>query len=864
MDAEATSDHTPVGDTRVIKRPRRSSSSEISTNKRPHSEQNSVARDHGWRATQLFENNVASDQAQVQYGNRYGEVHYHNYQRSDAQVPNQRAGPRSLKEAQTKGEAEEYIARVMGDLSFERMGIRKSAIAPALVNTCQWLLTGREYTTWQSSNHINNHHGFMWIKSKPGAGKSTLMKFLLESTSSQYPDDKAISFFFNARGDADEKSLVGLYRHLLHQLLSSTARLIPFVIDEIRRVASQGWELLPLQNILQTAVLNLESERLTCFIDALDETSEDEIQNLVDFFEELGNVAVARRLSFRVCLSSRHYPHIELERCQYLNLDYQNEHQHDIALYIQSKLKPRRRGASDDILASVQRKAQGVFLWAVLVTQMLKKDYQHGDIHKVRDRLNSLPDDLHNLFHEMIHRNVDSPNDTKNVISTLQWIAFAGRPLTPMELYLAVRSEDPDFHISQIWDLSDKYVKLHISPIASSDEDPAFEIARSRGISDEALGFDTARFWTPQGADFETMRLFILNCSKGLAEVSATVQFVHESVRDYLQETGFETLTLKRGDSLIGFTHNQLKQCCLRWISADLRACIGNWKAEHEIIPFLSYAITYAVQHAEVACIHGVPQDEFIESFPLELWNERGRFVRPPGLDYAAPKSLTEILVYNGARALFVIELQLKQSRLLPSQYESALRFALSHANLTGLATLLENGAPSDSSLVKQDNRMLEILFNHSAILNAEQGRYYHTALLEASSRGREDIVRTLALQNISVPRQPRWYYWTVAENLTVRRHGNAVSALLDKVDGFRIQSRDVYVESLRLAISRGFDEIVQILRDRGVILPEEALSAVDCTPQDAWVNALPGHFLLRESMADLSVLGESAEDEMI
>jgi hypothetical protein len=632
MDADATSDHTPVGDTRVAKRPRRPSSPEEPTNKRPHREQTSVARDYGWRATQLFENNVANDQAQVQYGNR--EVHYHNYQKGDAQVPNQRAGPRSLKEAQTKGEAEGYIARVMGDLSFERMGLRKSAIAPALVNTCQWLLTGREYTTWQSSNHIQNHHGFMWIKSKPGAGKSTLMKFLLESTNSQHPDDKAISFFFNARGDANEKSLVGLYRHLLHQLLSSTARLIPLVIDEIRRVASQGWELLPLQDIFRTAVLNLESERLTCFIDALDETSEDEIQNMVDFFEELGNVAVARHLSFCVCLSSRHYPHIELERCQYLNLDYQNGHQHDIALYIQSKLKPRRGGASDDILASVQRKAQGVFLWAVLVTQMLKKDYQHGDIHKVRERLNSLPDGLHDLFHEIIHRNVDGPTHFKNVISTLQWIAFAGRPLAPSDLYFAVRSEDPGFHISQIWDLSDENMDPSICWIPPPG-----------ALDDEEWLSNIDRFWVPVGAGFETMRLFILNCSKGLAEVTTTVQFVHESVRDYLLETGFETLTLRRGDSLIGFTHDQLKECCLRWVSADLRAHIGDRKPEVEAIPFLAYAVMYAVQHAEVACIHGVPQDEFIESFPLELWNDIGRFAGPRGLDYAAPRSLTEILV---------------------------------------------------------------------------------------------------------------------------------------------------------------------------------------------------------------------------
>jgi hypothetical protein len=80
---------------------------------------------------------------------------------------------------------------------------------------------------------------------------------------------------------------------------------------------------------------------------------------------------------------------------------------------------------------------------------------------------------------------------------------------------------------------------------------------------------------------------------------------------------------------------------------------------------------------------------------------------------------------------------------------------------------------------------------------------------------------------------QPRWFYWSVVEDFTLRRRGDAIRMLLHGVRGFCVQDREVYVEALRSASSRGFDEIVQILRDRGVTLPEEGLSTIECASHD-------------------------------
>ena len=55
---------------------------------------------------------------------------------------------------------------------------------------------------------------------KPGAGKSTLIKFIHKSASDARNDNEiVIGFFFNARGDVLEKSITGMYRALLFDVL---------------------------------------------------------------------------------------------------------------------------------------------------------------------------------------------------------------------------------------------------------------------------------------------------------------------------------------------------------------------------------------------------------------------------------------------------------------------------------------------------------------------------------------------------------------------------------------------------------------------------------------------------------------------
>lgn len=149
-----------------------------------------------------------------------GDVHNHNWYLGSANTESKPDSP------QTK------LQRLRSALAFPQMGLRSSTVEDAYSDTCQWLFSTPEYRCWQDHTLYPDHHGFFWIKGKPGSGKSTVMKTMLsrtESTNYRLPNEIMLSYFFNARGDVLEKTTEGLYRSLLCQALGRVSTLSPEV-----------------------------------------------------------------------------------------------------------------------------------------------------------------------------------------------------------------------------------------------------------------------------------------------------------------------------------------------------------------------------------------------------------------------------------------------------------------------------------------------------------------------------------------------------------------------------------------------------------------------------------------------------------
>lgn len=286
------------------------------------------------------------------------------------------------------------------------MESRKTDIRGSLRETCQWLLTQPEYKASLDPAQLSENHRFLWISGKPGAGKSTLMKFAYSNMKgNKKTNNKTASFFFHARGEVLERSTFGLYRSLLLQLLKEYPDLQKVLdgSDFAPRSLDDCPPLNILKELFHDAVLALGQRQFTCFVDALDECDEQQVMDMIEFFEDLVEEARDKDIPFRICFASRHYPYIQLKRGIRFTLEDQPGHADDLKTYITNRLRIKDHSLFEDLRDEILRKAAGVFLWVMLVVQTLNKEYQQSGF-ALRKRLADIPDDLSNLFKSILTR----------------------------------------------------------------------------------------------------------------------------------------------------------------------------------------------------------------------------------------------------------------------------------------------------------------------------------------------------------------------------------------------------------------------------------------------------------------------------
>ncbi|KAN0072735.1 hypothetical protein V8E54_008849 [Elaphomyces granulatus] len=454
-------------------------------------------------------------------------------------------------------------------LQFVQIDARLMTLKTAQAKTCKWFLHKPEYTDWRCAEKLQDHHGFLWIKGKPGAGKSILMKFIFSNakdSAKANPNTMVISFFFNARGDHLEKSTVGLYRSLLFQIFEKAPDL-QGVLDGLGRnahclIQEYGWQIETLKDALAKAVEGLGNRTLICFIDALDECNEGQVADMISFFEDIGEHAADANTRLHICFSSRHYPTIVIQRGFEVTLENEQEHAADITRYIKSKLRLGNSKQAEALRSDIQEKSAGVFLWVALVIEILNTD-------TLRDRLRDIPPGLDELFKMILTR------DGKNM----------------QELQLCIQ-----------WVLLALYFAVH------------FGAGQSIPIS-----------WDTDSVSLDDIHRFVQSSSK--------VQFIHESVRDYLSKDGKRKLWPTLAEQFVGRSHDILKDCCLAQIDAsrdinvltdadqkDSQALKDLRQAIQSEYPFLEYATMNTLVHSNQAQSVGVAQNDFVTAFPLQHW----------------------------------------------------------------------------------------------------------------------------------------------------------------------------------------------------------------------------------------------------
>lgn len=329
--------------------------------------------------------------------------------------------------------ADELVSECLKSLAFPEMNNRSNDINPATEGTCQWLLQDPVYEQWKTGDR-----GLLWIKGKPGSGKSTLLRYALKNTTEAESKCAVLilSFFFHGRGAELQRTPSGLFRSLLHQILSQIPGALRGVVatcDERRKNMGEPnkmwvWHPHELKSFLKTSLLEvLQSRSIKLFIDALDESGQENAVSLVSEFKLLLRELPPTSSRFHICFSCRHYPILVLDYG--LQIRVEDRNWKDISTYVRAQFSAVGSKTPVAMRDTIALNASGIFLWARLVTeQVIDLELRGTGWNAIATKIDAVPVDLSTLYLDLI-RGVGE-TDRASSLKLISWICFADRPLT--------------------------------------------------------------------------------------------------------------------------------------------------------------------------------------------------------------------------------------------------------------------------------------------------------------------------------------------------------------------------------------------------------------------------------------------------
>ncbi|KAK2480873.1 hypothetical protein H9L39_06512 [Fusarium oxysporum f. sp. albedinis] len=383
-------------------------------------------------------------------------------------------------------------------------------IATATPGTCEWLLKDGTFNTWKQE-----HRALLWIKGHPGSGKSTLLKRAFDSVkgSQSQRGDIVLSFFFLARGSEEQKTPFGFWRSVLHQLLPFAPDTLTGLVDTfVSRSENRGghrtsweWHMNELRECFKSSIAEaLEKRSVWLFVDALDEVGEEIARGFVDELEMFIKDLPSTRNSFRMCFTCRIFPPLG-KNDEFVTILGQQNNQ-DVSKYIERRLYSQECTYSARIQQEITSRACGNFTWARLVLDKVLLTWRPDDSNweAIKDQIASTHQELDLLYMNLLDDMTDAS------LRLIRWVCFSLRPMYPGELQSAMEAD--------LWALN--------------------EISRDQS---QPLQGDNYR---DNSHEFGVM---IPILSHGLAEVVTSdngqiVQFIHESVRDFLTGEGLPRL----------------------------------------------------------------------------------------------------------------------------------------------------------------------------------------------------------------------------------------------------------------------------------------------------------------------------------
>ncbi|KAI5356523.1 Putative NACHT nucleoside triphosphatase, P-loop containing nucleoside triphosphate hydrolase [Septoria linicola] len=292
-----------------------------------------------------------------------------------------------------------------------------------------YLQTLEQKSALRLQEWLRNHDDIFWIAGKPGAGKSTLMRWLARHKRTldlltEWANGPVViaSYFAWKAGSSLEKSWPGLLRSILFQIIDNDNLLASTCSLGTRRVVDlpigfqSSWTSTELMQMLRAIFQATERRQFVLFIDGLDEFND---SHSMDHLSLAGHIQdMGKHPSVKIYVASRpdsvifgttptdcHITDVRDEIGAHSEpaLSLHTVNGRDISLMIKKQFSDdkqlRQMNIDHDMLihlgSRVQAAAQGVFLWVVLAVRSIRRGILSGDSHDaLHARLRAFPTEV--------------------------------------------------------------------------------------------------------------------------------------------------------------------------------------------------------------------------------------------------------------------------------------------------------------------------------------------------------------------------------------------------------------------------------------------------------------------------------------
>ncbi|KAM0197732.1 hypothetical protein ACHAPQ_012121 [Fusarium lateritium] len=426
-------------------------------------------------------------------------------------------------------------------IRFEVMDTREAAIPQTFGSTYRWILDTNPPAQggkpmWESFPRwlIDNSSDTYWITGKPGSGKSTMMKFLLQEPLLRDYLSRELGtlrllvvryYAWNAGKDL-QKSFEGLKKTLISQVLELDPdlafKLAPrrWVLCQVLRNISclPDWEPWEIEETFKALLCQCgKTIKLALFIDGLDEFDTPP----KDVIKEIRGIAALCPVGLKICVASRpwntfndeygHGPSLEMHLATYK----------DMVAFVTGNFKENRAFAehqaldpqsASQLISNVVTRANGVFQWVSLVVPLLldlltdgESPTQSVDIQQV---LQDLPSELEILYEKIWAR--ITPENLHNASFMMQIMRAAGGPVSWLDMWV----------IEEL-----KLVSARVEPSSTVVEISSRSIEQFRGDSNLKK---IAKL---------SLKRKLVGRTKGILELNLEgdgfVDFIHRTARDW-------------------------------------------------------------------------------------------------------------------------------------------------------------------------------------------------------------------------------------------------------------------------------------------------------------------------------------------